>query len=99
LDDDESDGKDESEDNGDDDSEEKPAKKKQRVKEVGSTDKGIKIVSAPPKTKKQELCDLFVETLESKDKLFIISHPRDDYQLDSWHVVQVSMDDTDNDTA
>jgi hypothetical protein len=50
LDHDESDGEDELEDDGDDDSKEKPAKKKQRVKVVGSTDKGIKIVSAPPKT-------------------------------------------------
>jgi hypothetical protein len=38
--------------------------------------------------------------VESKDKLFIISHPRDDYQLDLRHIIlEVAMDDTDNDMA
>jgi hypothetical protein len=77
-----------------------PLRKRQKtVTTVLQSTKGPLVTIVPPVTSDQLKIQLWYETERSKDKLFLTARTREGYKKKSWHVVQVSLEDTDMEAA
>jgi hypothetical protein len=77
-----------------------PLRKRQKTATtVLQSTKGPSVTIVPPVTSDQLKLQLWYETERSKDKLFLTARTREGFKRKSWHVVQVSLEDTDMEAA